>query len=169
MHLLANEGANIAADLEVGLISTLRACVSLLHVIAEAYRWVRAHNVETAHIASVGIEEEHARITEGSPGGYEMLDSACNSWHSSTEIRTQRNETKDMANDSDKNREPTEYHVVYVEDPYPRWEVQYGKRRMGYQAWDKRVATSAAKELAKADRPSKVIIHDGQGTDGTDI
>lgn len=64
-----------------------------------------------------------------------------------------------MANGVDENTEYTEYHVVYVEDPEPRWEVQYGKRRMGYQAWDKRVATSAAKELAKANRPSKVIIH----------
>jgi hypothetical protein len=61
-----------------------------------------------------------------------------------------------MANAPD----PTEYHVVYVETPQPRWEVQYGKKRMGYQAWDKRVALSAAKELAKANRPSKVIIHD---------
>jgi len=65
-----------------------------------------------------------------------------------------------MTDMDDKNTGHTEYHVVYVEDPHPRWEVQYGKRRMGYQAWDKRVATSAAKELAKADRPSKIIIHD---------
>ena len=65
-----------------------------------------------------------------------------------------------MASTGDKNTAPTEYHVVYVEDPYPRWEVRYGKKRMGYQAWDKRVATSAARELAKANRPSKVIIHD---------
>jgi hypothetical protein len=65
-----------------------------------------------------------------------------------------------MAGDAEQNTDPTEYHVVYVEDPEPRWEVQYGGKRMGYQAWDKRVATSAAKELAKADRPSKVIIHD---------
>jgi len=57
------------------------------------------------------------------------------------------------------NAEMTEYHVVYVEKPEPRWEVQWGKRRMGYQAWDKRVALSAATEMAKADRPSKVIIH----------
>lgn len=64
-----------------------------------------------------------------------------------------------MPNAGDKNTEQTEYHVVYVEDPETRWEVQYGKKRMGYQAWDKRVATSAAKELAKANRPSKVIIH----------
>jgi hypothetical protein len=54
----------------------------------------------------------------------------------------------------------TEYHVQYVEKPYPRWEVQFGGRRMGYQAWDKRIATSAAREMAKSNRPSKVIIHD---------
>jgi hypothetical protein len=65
-----------------------------------------------------------------------------------------------MAGDADQITELTEYHVVYVEDPEPRWEVQYGKKRMGYQAWDKSVATSAAKELAKAARPSKIIIHD---------
>lgn len=56
--------------------------------------------------------------------------------------------------------QPTEYHVVYVEKPYPRWEVQWGQRRMGYKAWDKRVALSAANEMAKSDRPSKVIVHD---------
>jgi hypothetical protein len=60
----------------------------------------------------------------------------------------------------DDNGGVTEYHVLYVEKPYPRWEVQFGGRRMGYKAWDKRVATSAAREMAKANRPSKVIIHD---------
>lgn len=65
-----------------------------------------------------------------------------------------------MSDGDDERGGVTEYHVVYVEDPEPRWEVRYGKKRMGYQAWDKRVATSAARELAKADRPSKVIIHD---------
>lgn len=54
----------------------------------------------------------------------------------------------------------TEYHVVYVEDPQPRWEVRWEKRRMGYEAWDKRVATSAAKEMAKDNRPSVVLVHD---------
>ena len=56
--------------------------------------------------------------------------------------------------------EATEYHVVHVDSPYPRWEVRWEARRMGYQAWDKRVATSAAREIAKNNRPSKVIIHD---------
>ena len=54
----------------------------------------------------------------------------------------------------------TEYHVVHVQAPYPRWEVRWGKRRLGYRAWDKRVATSAAKELARKGRPSKVVVHD---------
>ena len=61
------------------------------------------------------------------------------------------------------NEQPTEYHVVRVDEPYERWEVRWGKKRMGYQAWDKRVATSAAKEMAKADRPSKVVIHSRTG------
>lgn len=65
-----------------------------------------------------------------------------------------------MPGEESKSENETEYHVVYVEDPEPRWEVQFGKRRMGYQAWDKRVATSAAQEMAKKNRPSKVIIHD---------
>lgn len=56
----------------------------------------------------------------------------------------------------------TEYHVVYVEKPYPRWEVRWGARRMGYRSWDKRVATSAANEMAKKNRPSKVVIHGRQ-------
>ena len=64
-----------------------------------------------------------------------------------------------MTDEEGKLDDVTEYHVIYVEAPEPRWEVQYGKKRMGYQAWDKRVATSAAQELAKANRPSKVIIH----------
>lgn len=54
----------------------------------------------------------------------------------------------------------TEYHVIHVEKPEPRWEVRWGKRRIGYKAWDKRVAVSAATEMAKSNRPSKVIIHD---------
>jgi Uncharacterized protein conserved in bacteria (DUF2188) len=56
-----------------------------------------------------------------------------------------------------------EYHVVRVQEPYPRWEVQYGGKRVGYKAWDQRVATSAAKELARKNKPSKVVIHDEQG------
>ena len=64
-----------------------------------------------------------------------------------------------MASSSEKDK-PVEYHVVYVEHPEPRWEVRWGKRRMGYQAWSKRVALSAAKEMAKQNRPSKVIVHD---------
>jgi hypothetical protein len=87
-----------------------------------------------------------------------------------TTTLTLEDETNVMAGEGENNTHPTEYHVVYVEDPQPRWEVQYGKKRMGYQAWDKRVATSAAKELAKANRPSKVIIHErGTGKAETEL
>jgi hypothetical protein len=68
-----------------------------------------------------------------------------------------------MAAKKSKAAEPTEYHVVYTTKPDERWEVHYGDQRMGYQAWDKRVAVSAAKSLAKNDRPSKVVIHARQG------
>lgn len=56
-----------------------------------------------------------------------------------------------------------EYHVVYTAGTNDQWEVHYGDQKMGYQAWDKRVATSAAKSLAKSNRPSKVVIHDRKG------
>lgn len=64
-----------------------------------------------------------------------------------------------MAGSSEQGK-PVEYHVVYVEEPYPRWEVKRGERRMGYKTWNKRVALSAANEMAKSDRPSKVIVYD---------
>jgi hypothetical protein len=63
----------------------------------------------------------------------------------------------------------TEYHVRYTQEPYPRWEVQYGGKRMGYKVWDQRVATNAARELARANRPSKVIIHNQQGDVDSEI
>lgn len=63
----------------------------------------------------------------------------------------------------------TEYHVVYALKPYPRWEVQYGTRRMGYRAWNKRVATCAAKEMAKGNKPSKVVIHNRDGAVQSEI
>jgi hypothetical protein len=56
----------------------------------------------------------------------------------------------------------TEYHVVHVTDPETRWEVQYEKERFGYPAWDKRIAISAAKQLAEQNPPGKVIVH-GRG------
>lgn len=56
-----------------------------------------------------------------------------------------------------------EFHVVFATAPASRWEVHYGTKRLGYQAWDKRVALSAAKDLAKQHRPSKVVIHNRQG------
>lgn len=63
----------------------------------------------------------------------------------------------------------TEFHVAFVTAPDQRWEVQYGKKRLGYPAWDKRVALSAAKDLAKQHRPSKVVIHNRQGTIESEI
>jgi len=62
-----------------------------------------------------------------------------------------------------KTAKPTEYHVIYTTEPDEQWEVHYKDQRMGYKAWDKRVAISAAKALAKNDRPSKVVIHDRTG------
>jgi hypothetical protein len=57
----------------------------------------------------------------------------------------------------------TEYHVVFTDKPDELWEVHYGDQRMGYKAWDKRVAISAAKSLDKGNRPGKVVIHDRKG------
>ena len=64
---------------------------------------------------------------------------------------------------------PTEYHVVYTTEPDERWEVHYGDQKMGYQAWDKRVAISAAKEMATVNRPSKVVVHDREGAVQSEI
>jgi hypothetical protein len=47
-----------------------------------------------------------------------------------------------MTANKDRPATPTESNVVYILKPYPRWQVVWGKRVMGYQAWDKRVATS---------------------------
>jgi len=58
--------------------------------------------------------------------------------------------------------EATEYHVVYSQDKQ-QWQVEYEGQSLGYPAWDKRVATSAAKEMATKKRPSKVVIHDRKG------
>lgn len=55
-----------------------------------------------------------------------------------------------------------EFHVVYSEDKQ-QWQVEYDGNSLGYPAWDKRVATSAAKELATKKRPSKVVVHDRKG------
>lgn len=38
-----------------------------------------------------------------------------------------------------------------------------GKQSMSYPGWDKHVAISGAKEMAKQARPSKVVIHDRKG------
>ena len=57
----------------------------------------------------------------------------------------------------------TEFKVVYVPAPDDRWEVHYGDQKVGYQAWDKRVALSYAKDMAKKNRPCTITIHDRKG------
>ncbi len=52
-----------------------------------------------------------------------------------------------------------EYHVVSDK----HWQVTWKAKKMGYPAWGKRVALSAAKEMAKKHKPSKVIIHNRNG------
>ncbi len=58
------------------------------------------------------------------------------------------------------NGEITEYHVVFGGE---HWQVTWKTKKMGYPAWDKRVALSAAKEMAKKHTPSKVVIHNREG------
>ena len=55
-----------------------------------------------------------------------------------------------------------EYHVTFSAEQ-DRWQVQWGGESMCYPGWDKRVATIAAKQLARQNRPSKVIVHDRGG------
>lgn len=56
----------------------------------------------------------------------------------------------------------TEYHVMYSESK-GRWQVEWGKESMSYPGWDKHVAISGAKEMAKQTKPSKVVVHDRNG------
>lgn len=56
--------------------------------------------------------------------------------------------------------EITEYHVVFGGE---HWQVTWKTKTMGYPAWDKRVALSAAKEMAKKHPPSKVVVHHRAG------
>jgi hypothetical protein len=56
----------------------------------------------------------------------------------------------------------TEYHVTFSEKK-DRWQVEWGNRNMSYPGWDKHVAISGAKEMAKQTKPSKVVIHDRKG------
>ncbi len=53
-----------------------------------------------------------------------------------------------------------EYHVVFGGE---YWQVAWKTKKMGYPAWDKRVALSAAKEMAKKHKPSKVVIYNREG------
>ena len=56
-----------------------------------------------------------------------------------------------------------EFNVVYAPAPDDRWEVQYSGQRVGYKAWDQRVALSYAKDMAKKNRPSTIVVHDRDG------
>jgi hypothetical protein len=62
----------------------------------------------------------------------------------------------------EKEEKVTEYHVEFG-DEEGHWKVTWKSKKMGYPAWDKRVALSAAKEMAKKHKPSKVVIHDRKG------
>lgn len=48
------------------------------------------------------------------------------------------------------NKETTEYHVLFENN----WQVKWKTKKMGYPAWNKRVAISAAKEMAKKHKSS---------------
>jgi hypothetical protein len=53
-----------------------------------------------------------------------------------------------------------EYKVLYDD----KWEVHSDDgQKVGYEAWDQRVALSYAKDTAKKNRPSKIVVHDKTG------
>lgn len=58
---------------------------------------------------------------------------------------------------------PTEFKVLYMPSPDDRWEVHFDDQRVGYKAWDQRVALSFAKDRAKKNRPSTIVVHDRNG------
>lgn len=47
--------------------------------------------------------------------------------------------------------------------PDDQWEVHFDDKRVGYKAWDQRVALSYAKAEAKKNKPSTIIVHDRSG------
>lgn len=53
--------------------------------------------------------------------------------------------------------------MIYKVKFKSHWRVEWGRKKMGYPAWSKRVAVSAAKEMARDNRPSTVVIHDKKG------
>ncbi len=57
----------------------------------------------------------------------------------------------------------TLFKVVYMPEPNDQWEVHFDNERVGYKAWDQRVALSYAKAAAKKKRPSTILIHDKAG------
>jgi Uncharacterized protein conserved in bacteria (DUF2188) len=58
---------------------------------------------------------------------------------------------------------PTEFKVLYLPEPVDQWQVHFNDQKVGYKAWDQRVAISFAKDMAKKNRPSTIIVHDRAG------
>ncbi len=56
------------------------------------------------------------------------------------------------------------FKVVYMTEPIEQWEVHFDAERVGYKAWNRQVALSYAKAMAKKSRPSTILIHDKDGT-----
>ena len=56
-----------------------------------------------------------------------------------------------------------EFKVLYSSAPREQWEVHYDNKKVGYPAWDQRVALSYAKDMAKKNRPSTILVHDRKG------
>jgi hypothetical protein len=57
-----------------------------------------------------------------------------------------------------------EFKVLYSPAPDDQWEVHYLDKRVGYKAWDQRVAISFAKDMAKKNRPSTILVQDRDGS-----
>ena len=57
----------------------------------------------------------------------------------------------------------TEFKVLYAPAPDDQWEVHYLGKKVGYKAWDQRVAVSFAKDVAKKNRPSTIVVNDRDG------
>lgn len=55
-----------------------------------------------------------------------------------------------------------EYKVVYAMES-SQWEVHWEDQKIGYKPWDQRVALSYAKDVAKKNRPSTILVYDREG------
>ena len=64
---------------------------------------------------------------------------------------------------------PTEFKVLYSSEPKEQWEVHYDDKRVGYPAWDQHVAVSFAKDMAKKNRPSTILVHNKDGSPNKQI